>query len=74
MPNWTGEVRVMLAMIHFAPWYRNSMRLEFGESVRGVVEGETGLEIPVDWVGEEEVMGRYLNRGFGNSYDFGQVE
>lgn len=22
MPNWTDEVRVMLAMIHFAPWYR----------------------------------------------------
>jgi hypothetical protein len=21
-PNWTEETRVMLAMIHFAPWYR----------------------------------------------------
>ncbi len=21
-PNWTGDVRVMLAMIHFAGWYR----------------------------------------------------
>jgi ectoine hydroxylase-related dioxygenase (phytanoyl-CoA dioxygenase family) len=74
MPNWTDEVRVMLAMIHFAPWYRNPMRLEFSESVRGVVEGEKRLEIPVDWVGEEEALGRYLERGFGNSYDFGQAE
>lgn len=22
MPNWTEETRVMLARIHFAPWYR----------------------------------------------------
>lgn len=74
MPNWTDEVRVMLAMIHFAPWYRNPMRLEFSESVRSVVEAEKRLEIPVDWVGEDEALGRYLNRGFGNSYDFGQAE
>lgn len=64
----------MLAMIHFAPWYRNPMRLEFSESVRAVLEKEKGLEIPVDWVGEDEALGRYLNRGFGNSYDFGQAE
>jgi hypothetical protein len=51
------------------------MRLEFSESVRPVVEAEKGLEIPVDWVGEEEeALGRYLERGFGNSYDFGQAE
>lgn len=74
MPNLTEQVRVMLAMIHFAPWYRNPMRLEFSDTVRPIVEAEKGLEIPVDWVGEEEVMGKYLARGFGNSYDFGQVE
>ncbi|EAA33938.1 phytanoyl-CoA dioxygenase [Neurospora crassa OR74A] len=74
MPNRTsGEVRIMLAMIHFAPWYRNRMRLELGEDVRPVLEREDlGLEVPVDWVGREEVLGRYLNRGFGNSYDFDQ--
>lgn len=78
MPNLTeGEVRVMVAMIHFAGWYRNPMRLELGESVRGVLEGEggrDGLEVPVDWVRDEVAEERYLNRGFGNSYDFGQVE
>lgn len=65
----------MLALIHFAPWYRNPMRLELGDSLRGVIEAEEGrLEVPVDWVGDGQVMGRYLGRGFGNSYDFGQVE
>lgn len=73
MPNSTDEVRIMLAMIHFAPWYRNRMRLEFGEDVRPLLEGtDLGLEVPVDWVGREEVLRRYLNRGFGNAYDFDQ--
>ncbi|KAE8373041.1 hypothetical protein BDV26DRAFT_285450 [Aspergillus bertholletiae] len=70
--NQTDEVRVMLAMIHFAPWYRNPMRLEFAEELKPLVEQETGLETPVDWVTESEAMSRYLNRGFGNSYDFSQ--
>ena len=74
MPNLTDDVRVMLALIHFAPWYRNPMRLELSEGLRGVVRAEKGLEVPVDWVEEQEVMGRYLERGFGNSYDFGQEE
>lgn len=58
--------------VHFAPWYRNPMRLEFAEDLKPLVEKETGLEIPVDWVTEAEAMSRYLNRGFGNSYDFSQ--
>ncbi|KAH6887530.1 hypothetical protein B0T10DRAFT_538949 [Thelonectria olida] len=77
MPNMTDEVRVMLAMIHFAPWYRNRMRLEFGEDIKPVLEtlareGKLGLDVPVDWVSNKEVMEGYLNRGFGNSYDFDQ--
>jgi len=73
MPNWTEQVRVMLAMIHFAPWYRNPMRLELSESLKPVIAAEKGLEVPVDWVSEEAAMDRYLDRGFGNSYDFGQA-
>ncbi|KAI1383646.1 uncharacterized protein F4822DRAFT_83604 [Hypoxylon trugodes] len=77
MPNLSSEVRVMLAMIHFAPWYRNRMRLQFGEDIKPVLEGleregRLGLEVPVDWVGREEALGGYLERGFGNSYDFNQ--
>lgn len=63
----------MLALIHFAPWYQNRMRLEFGEDVRGSLAGlESQLEIPVDWVKNEDVLGSYLGRAFGNSYDFDQ--
>ncbi|KAH6685417.1 hypothetical protein F5X68DRAFT_135924 [Plectosphaerella plurivora] len=73
MPNLTEEVRVMLAMIHFAPWYRNGMRLEFGEDVKPLLEQkDLGLEIPVNWVAREKVLGSYMNRAFGNSYDFNQ--
>lgn len=78
MPNHSEDVRVMLAMIYFAPWYRNPMRLELGDDVRPVLEelerkGELGLEVAVDWVAREEVLKRYKNRGFGNSYDFNQA-
>jgi len=77
MPNTMEEVRIMLAFIHFAPWYRNRMRLELSEDVRPVLEaldrkGELGLETPVDWVSREHALSTYLNRGFGNSYDFNQ--
>ncbi|KAK2000214.1 phytanoyl-CoA dioxygenase [Colletotrichum falcatum] len=74
MPNATADVRVMLAMIHFAPWYRNRMRLRLAEDVRPLLEAATEgrLEVPVDWVSRDEALRTYLGRGFGNSYDFDQ--
>ncbi|KAK2735367.1 phytanoyl- dioxygenase [Colletotrichum kahawae] len=73
MPNMSDKVRVMLAMIHFAPWYRNPMRLQFGEDVKPLLAGlEPNLEILVDWAKNEKAWGSYLHRGFGNSYDFDQ--
>lgn len=72
MPNLSDEVRVMLAMIHFAPWYRNGMRLALAETVRPIVDEAVGLDVRADYVSEEEVMKTYLKRGFGNSYDFMQ--
>ncbi|KAI7507694.1 phytanoyl-CoA dioxygenase family protein [Hortaea werneckii] len=74
MPNMTDEVRVMLAMIHFAPWYRNPMKLELSEDLKDRIQSQKDLQIPVDWVSRDEALKRYLNRGFGNSYDFGQAE
>ena len=64
-------------MIHFAPWFRNRMRLELGEDVKPTLEnlereGKLGLDVPVDWATREAVLEGYLNRGFGNSYDFSQ--
>lgn len=77
MPNTTQQTRVMLAMIHFAPWFRNRMRLELGEDIKPFLEGlesegRLGLDVPVDWASRESVLESYLNRGFGNSYDFSQ--
>ncbi|PNY25654.1 Kanamycin B dioxygenase [Tolypocladium capitatum] len=77
MLNRSQDVRIMLAMIHFAPWYRNRMRLELGKDVKPLLEdldrkGELGLEVPADWVSRDEALRRYMNRGFGNSYDFDQ--
>ncbi|OAL26836.1 hypothetical protein AYO22_04003 [Fonsecaea multimorphosa] len=72
MPNTTSHVRIMLAMIHFAPWYRNQMRLELAEEIKPLVESVRDLDIRADFVREGDALKRYLNRGFGNSYDFGQ--
>ncbi|KAI0203043.1 hypothetical protein F4808DRAFT_458267 [Astrocystis sublimbata] len=77
MPNKSEEMRVMLAQIHFANWYRNPMRLEFADDVKPILEeldakGELGLEVPVDWVPKQQAVDGYLNRAFGNAYDFGQ--
>ncbi|KAJ5278367.1 hypothetical protein N7524_004520 [Penicillium chrysogenum] len=70
--NQTEDPRVMLAMIHFAPWYRNPMKLEFADDLKPVIESQTDLDVPVDWVSESTALSRYLNRGFGNAYDFNQ--
>ncbi|KAK2590198.1 hypothetical protein QQS21_012127 [Conoideocrella luteorostrata] len=77
MPNYSQDVRIMLAMIHFAPWYRNSMRLEFAHDVRPLLEeldreGKLGLQAAVDWTESEALIDSYLDRGFGNSYNFDQ--
>ena len=50
------------------------MRLEFAEEIKPSVEGQNMLEVPVDWVAENIAAERYMNRGFGNSYDFRQIE
>ncbi|KAJ5985094.1 hypothetical protein N7522_012290 [Penicillium canescens] len=70
--NQTEIPRVMLAMIHFASWYRNPMKLELADDLRPVIESQTDVEVPVDWVTKPEAISRYLNRGFGNAYDFNQ--
>lgn len=60
--------------VHFAPWYRNMMRLELADDLKPAIEQQKSLNVPVDWVTERQAQDRYLNRGFGNSYNFGQVE
>lgn len=59
-------------IVHFAPWYRNKMRLQFADDLKPLIEGYKSLEIPVDWESKEAVTTQYLNRAFGNAYDFSQ--
>ena len=49
------------------------MRVEFGESVKSFIDQEKMLDVRVDYVSEEEAERTYLDRGFGNSYDFSQI-
>jgi ectoine hydroxylase-related dioxygenase (phytanoyl-CoA dioxygenase family) len=69
-PNSTDDIRVMLAMIHFAPWYRNQMRLKMpagGELERRIRGRDGDLEVLAEWVqGEID----HLAVKFGNSYVF----
>ncbi len=60
-------------LVHFAPWYRNQMRLEFGEGVKSLVDAEELLDVRADFVSEEVAGKSYLDRGFGNVYDFSQT-
>ena len=50
------------------------MRLEFAEEIKPLINGQNMLDVPVDWVSDEFATEGYLNRGFGNSYDFRQIE
>lgn len=72
-PHIAKSQRTDSSSVHFAPWYRNQMRLELSDEIKPVVEKQTALEVPCDWVSEQEAATKYLNRGFGNSYDFNQV-
>lgn len=48
------------------------MRVEFGEGVRPLIEQENMLDVRVNYVSDEHAGRSYLDRGFGNSYDFSQ--
>ncbi|CAE6405536.1 unnamed protein product [Rhizoctonia solani] len=70
MPNKTEKPRVMLAQIHFAPWYMNQMRLEFPKGMESIVQ-HPDLELPTSFV---DGPIDYLERAFGNAYDFRQIQ
>ncbi|RDW84381.1 hypothetical protein BP6252_01971 [Coleophoma cylindrospora] len=74
-PNFSSATRVMLAMIHFAPWFRNAMEVEVADDLIPILKPyESELQIQAKFVPEKVVMDGYLNRGFGNAYDFNQKE
>ena len=51
------------------------MRVEFAEELKPVLE-EHGSDLQVQGMfsPENEIVGRYLNRPYGNAYDFDQAE
>jgi ectoine hydroxylase-related dioxygenase (phytanoyl-CoA dioxygenase family) len=64
---------VSLAIVHFAPWYRNPMKLRFADDLKGIIESQKSLDLPVEWMTEAEGLAQYLHRGYGNAYDFNQT-
>lgn len=72
VPTHSLEVANEVDKVHFAPWYRNAMKLHFADDLKPILEAETDLETPARWEPKEEVEKEYLNRAFGNAYDFNQ--
>jgi hypothetical protein len=51
------------------------MRVEFADDLRPVLEDhESTLQIQATYTPAVEVEAGYLNRPFGNAYDFGQED
>jgi hypothetical protein len=54
---------------------RNPMKVEFAEELRPILEEhESAIQVQATYLPGEVVKERYLNRPFGNAYDFGQQD
>lgn len=49
------------------------MRVEFGEGVKPFIDQEKMLDVRVNYVSDKDAEKSYLDRAFGNSYDFSQA-
>lgn len=51
------------------------MEVEFAEGLRERLSRErTGLEVAATFTSDADVLKGYLNRPYGNAYDFNQVD
>lgn len=51
------------------------MMVEFSDDLKDQFDPEkTGLEAAASYVAKEELLKNYLNRPFGNAYDFDQSD
>lgn len=73
-PNNTNEARVMLAMIHFANWFRNEMYVELSQETKSMIDNNKNLIVQAKYYDDNELNSRYLNRPFGNAYNFDQSD
>ena len=49
------------------------MRMPVAETLREIIEPYIGLEIPAEYITEEEALEKYLERAYGGEYDFTQT-
>lgn len=47
--------------------------MELSNTLNSVIDQEQMLDVRADYISEQEAERRYLERGFGNSYDFSQT-
>ncbi|GAA5874924.1 hypothetical protein JCM8547_003612 [Rhodosporidiobolus lusitaniae] len=67
-PNPSPSPRIMLASIHFAPWYREQMAVALPVEMKEELEQEAekqGLRLSAEWGKRDTLAVKY-----GNSYDF----
>lgn len=51
------------------------MQVEISSDLQPVIERDGGdLQVQAEFIPEQEVLDRYLKRGYGNAYDFDQVD
>lgn len=48
------------------------MKLQLADDLKDIIKDEQSLEIPVEWTSKAAAKDQYLNRAFGNAYDFSQ--
>jgi hypothetical protein len=55
--------------------HSNTMQVEFAEELRPMLEEYNPvLQIQSAFLPERDILERYLNRGYGNAYDFDQQD
>jgi hypothetical protein len=51
------------------------MNVEVAEELKGQLDvGRTGLDVAAIYVTHEQLLQNYLNRSYGNAYDFNQTD
>jgi hypothetical protein len=69
MPNPTQNVRIMLAIVYYAAWFKNGVVTPMPESLRPTVdmlEKYGQIKLAVDWVPDEGY--NYLDIKFSNNF------
>lgn len=65
----------LVALADASTLCRNQMQVEFDESLRPTVEAAgADLQVQARYLPTSELEARYLDRPFGNAYDFNQAE